>query len=148
MRKKGIDDLNSEISVSIVTPTTKQRKEVLSVLLQCIKRQTFKVDQWVIVSGDKKWNEEDFNVFITTIQKDIPMVKIDSMYVSEKTSTTYGISNNYEAIGYLRNVTNKLANGDIIVCMDDDDYYPPTRVEHAVTELLNSNLEVAGCSLI
>jgi len=146
MRKKGIDDLNSEISVSIVTPTTKQRKEVLSVLLQCIKRQTFKVDQWVIVSGDKKWNEEDFNVFITTIQKDIPMVKIDSMYVSEKTSTTYGISNNYEAIGYLRNVTNKLANGDIIVCMDDDDYYPPTRVEHAVTELLNSNLEVAGCS--
>ena len=28
MRKKGIDDLNSEISVSIVTPTTKQRKDM------------------------------------------------------------------------------------------------------------------------
>ena len=50
------------------------------------------------------------------------------------------------AIGYLRNVTNKLANGDIIVCMDDD--YYPTKREHAVTELLNSNLEVAGYSHI
>ena len=145
MRKKGTD-LNSEISISVVTPTTKQRKNILSVLLQCIKTQTFKVDQWVIVSGDITWSEEDFNIFINSIQKKIPMVKIDTVYVSEKTSNTYGISNNYEAIGYLRNVTNNLANGDIIVCMDDDDYYPPTRVEHAVTKLLNSNLEVAGCS--
>ena len=30
--------------------------------------------------------------------------------------------------------------------MDDDDFYPPSRVEHAVEQLLNSDKEIAGLS--
>ena len=39
-------------------------------------------------------------------------------------------------IGKKRNLLNNLTSGDIIVYMDDDDYYPPTRISHAVDKLL------------
>jgi glycosyltransferase involved in cell wall biosynthesis len=38
-------------------------------------------------------------------------------------------------IGAKRNMLNAMAKGDIMVCMDDDDYYPPTRVADAVAAL-------------
>ena len=46
----------------------------------------------------------------------------------------------------LRNLSNDSCDGDIIVCMDDDDYYPPERVEHAVESLEKSDCLIAGCS--
>jgi glycosyltransferase involved in cell wall biosynthesis len=49
-------------------------------------------------------------------------------------------------LGGLRNIGNNTCKGDITVCMDDDDYYPPNRVEHAVTKLLESPNKIAGCS--
>jgi hypothetical protein len=39
-------------------------------------------------------------------------------------------------------------DNDIIVYIDDDDYYPPTRVSHAVEKLKNSNALCAGSSEI
>ena len=41
-------------------------------------------------------------------------------------------------LGEKRNMLHKHANGSIIVYMDDDDYYPPERVSHAV-ETLQAN---------
>ncbi len=38
-------------------------------------------------------------------------------------------------IGAKRNRLNELAKGEICVCFDDDDYYPPDRVRKAVTKL-------------
>jgi glycosyltransferase involved in cell wall biosynthesis len=38
-------------------------------------------------------------------------------------------------LGSKRNLLNEKASGDIIVYMDDDDYYPPERVRHAVETL-------------
>jgi len=38
--------------------------------------------------------------------------------------------------------------GDILVYMDDDDYYPPERVEHAVTQLTASPCLIAGSSMM
>jgi glycosyltransferase involved in cell wall biosynthesis len=49
-------------------------------------------------------------------------------------------------IGAKRNRLNQEATGDYIVCMDDDDYYPPDRVAHAVQRLQQSKRQVAGCS--
>jgi glycosyltransferase involved in cell wall biosynthesis len=46
----------------------------------------------------------------------------------------------------LRNRGNAACKGNIIVCMDDDDYYPPKRVESAVINLQNSTKQIAGCS--
>jgi glycosyltransferase involved in cell wall biosynthesis len=46
----------------------------------------------------------------------------------------------------LRNLSNDMCKGDIIVCMDDDDYYPKERVRHAVEQLENSDYLIAGCT--
>jgi glycosyltransferase involved in cell wall biosynthesis len=52
-------------------------------------------------------------------------------------------------IGAKRNKLNELAKGEIIVCMDDDDYYPPERVSHAVDRLnTNPSFEICGSSLL
>jgi hypothetical protein len=51
-------------------------------------------------------------------------------------------------LGKKRNVLNSMATGDIIVCFDDDDYYSPERVSHAVTKLNSSNYQIAGSSII
>ena len=40
-----------------------------------------------------------------------------------------------KALSDLRNIGNNKCSGDIIVCMDDDDYYPVERVSHAVDAL-------------
>ena len=41
-------------------------------------------------------------------------------------------------LGEKRNYMHKKAKGSIIVYMDDDDYYPPERIEHAVDRLQNN----------
>jgi len=49
-------------------------------------------------------------------------------------------------LGKKRNISNEKAKGDIIVYMDDDDYYPPERVQHAVERLQESKALCAGSS--
>ena len=50
-----------------------------------------------------------------------------------------------EYIGKKRNICNQLAGGDLLVNFDDDDYYYPNRVSHAVETLTEkSNYEIAG----
>jgi glycosyltransferase involved in cell wall biosynthesis len=50
-------------------------------------------------------------------------------------------------LGKKRNVMHKKARGSIIVYMDDDDYYPPERVSHAVETLIkNPTALCAGSS--
>ena len=52
-------------------------------------------------------------------------------------------------IGEKRNRLNDEAIGSIIVAMDDDDYYPPERVSHAVARFSNSkDIQLAGSSEI
>ena len=53
---------------------------------------------------------------------------------------------NDNKLGALRNLGNNTCKGDITVCMDDDDYYPPSRVKHAVEMLMGSKCLIAGCS--
>jgi glycosyltransferase involved in cell wall biosynthesis len=52
-------------------------------------------------------------------------------------------------IGMKRNKLNAAAKGDIMVCMDDDDYYSPERVEHVVKKLMsNPKYDICGSSQI
>ena len=44
-----------------------------------------------------------------------------------------------------RHDLNKHATGQILICMDDDDYYPPTRIKHAVEVLTSTNHQFACC---
>ena len=150
-KKESLSTNNTDF-VTILTPTVKKREECIKILAEdCINKQTYlsQIKQWVIVSADKNWNEEDFNKFIETVKSLLTKPEIvDSVYITDKVVKERGWPEveNYEAIGYLRNITNLMIKHDYIICMDDDDYYPPKRVEHAVTSLKKSSYEMAGCS--
>jgi hypothetical protein len=51
------------------------------------------------------------------------------------------------SLGKKRNLMHEKAQGEIIVYMDDDDYYPPERVSHAVTTLLDHRKRKTGIKL-
>ena len=52
-------------------------------------------------------------------------------------------------LGKKRNLMHEKAKGEIIVYMDDDDYYPPERVNHAVNKLRSKPKALAaGSSLM
>jgi hypothetical protein len=51
------------------------------------------------------------------------------------------------SLGKKRNMMHEKARGDIIVYMDDDDYYPPERVSHAVDTLLDHRKRKTGIKL-
>tara|TARA_Y100000389_G_scaffold136015_2_gene133539 strand:- start:3821 stop:5761 length:1941 start_codon:yes stop_codon:yes gene_type:complete len=137
-------------SVSILTPTVLKRKDCLPVLAECIAKQTMysNIKEWVLITADKPWDKEDFHAHVESMRSIIPGITIKDFYVNEESAKENGwdLVEDYEAIGYLRNVTNWICTGDYMVCMDDDDYYPPTRVEHAVNLLKNSSKMIAGCS--
>lgn len=51
-------------------------------------------------------------------------------------------------LGEKRNRLNRFADGQIIVAFDDDDYYPATRVSHAVQTLQASECKIAGSTVM
>jgi glycosyltransferase involved in cell wall biosynthesis len=126
-------------TVSIVTVTQYSRRHCLTHLAMLIKQQIYtNITEWVIVEGSKTAVDAEENArHIIEEIKDFIMVPI--VYIS------------FEADQYLsdlRNAGNEACKGEIIVCMDDDDYYPPTRVSHAVHMLTHSTKGalIAGCS--
>lgn len=122
-------------NVSIITINQLKRKECLLNLYELIKLQTYKnIIEWVIVEGSH--NESDANENKNHIMKLKETSQININYI-EYTG---------KKLSDLRNLGNNACQGDIIVCMDDDDYYPPERVESAVTTLDKSSCLIAGCS--
>ena len=101
--------------VSICMPTY-NRRPFIPIIIECFNNQTYPKDrmEWIIV--------DDGTDKIEDLVKDIPQVK----YYKYDEKMTLGVK---------RNLTNSLATGDILIYMDDDDYYPPERVSHAVETL-------------
>ena len=127
-------------SVSIITVTQYKRFGCIKILYDLIKVQSYSnIIEWVIVEGSK--NEKDANENKKNIDEFIEEKKNESTF-----KIIYIERNNDCKLGELRNIGNKTCCGDITVCMDDDDYYPPNRVEHAVLKLSNSSCKIAGCS--
>ena len=128
--------------VSIITVSQLQRFECLLNLYELIKLQKYKnITEWVIVEGSRFKNDGEKNKEnINTLQKihsdNMMSLQMKIVYV-EYTGLT---------LSDLRNLGNNKCSGDIIVCMDDDDYYPPERVSHAVEALTKSSCLIAGCS--
>ena len=115
--------------VSICTPTY-NRRPFIPYLIECVKHQTHPLSQieWVIV--------DDGTDPISDLVQHLPFVKYH--YVAEKMP-----------LGKKRNLMHSYCSpqSTIIVYMDDDDYYPPERVSHAV-EMLDRHPEylIAGSS--
>ena len=125
----------NKTTVSLLTITQRSRNKCLKNLLEFINKQTYQdIIEWVIVEGSKTQKEAEENKeYIIIINKTRFPIKYIGFEEDSKLSD-------------LRNRGNALCKGDIIVCMDDDDYYPPKRVETAVSKLNNSTKQIAGCS--
>lgn len=106
--------------VSVCTPTF-NRRPFIEVMFECFRNQDYPKNriEWIIVDDgtDKIKDLVD--------KSGISQIK----YVEVPTKMTLGAKRNY---------MHTLTSGDIIVYMDDDDYYPPERISHAV-EMLEKN---------
>ena len=115
--------------VSVCTPTF-NRRPFWEMCIQNFKNQDYPMDrmEWIII---------DYGTdLIEDLVKDIPQVK----YFKYDTKMT---------LGKKRNLMHDKSCGDIIVYMDDDDYYPKERVSHAVNMLVtHPNAMCAGASEI
>jgi glycosyltransferase involved in cell wall biosynthesis len=113
--------------VSLCTPTF-NRRPFIPFMIKCFQDQTYPKDkiEWIII--------DDGTDPIEDLVKDIPQVKY--FYYDEKM-----------VLGKKRNLMHAKSTGDIIIYMDDDDYYPPERISHAV-EMLQNNPKclIAGSS--
>jgi glycosyltransferase involved in cell wall biosynthesis len=126
-------------TVSIITVTQLSRSDCVKNLSHLIKLQTYEnIIEWVIVEGSQTENDGIQNSGkIKDISKEFQLhTPINIVYL--------GYTG--EPLSDLRNNGNIICKGDIIVCMDDDDYYPRERVEDAVYKLENSSCLIAGCS--
>ena len=115
--------------VSICTPTFNRRPFVSS-MISCFKHQTYPKDkmEWIIIDDGTD--------------------KIEDL-VSDISNVKYFKYDEKMPLGKKRNIMHEKSCGDIIVYMDDDDYYPPERVMHAVTMLKSHpNALCAGSSEI
>jgi glycosyltransferase involved in cell wall biosynthesis len=102
--------------VSICTPTFNRRPFIPS-MIQCFKHQDYKGPMEWIILDDGTDKIEDL-----IIAANIPEIK-------------YHKIEGRISLGKKRNLMHEFTKGDIIVYMDDDDYYPPERVSHAVEML-------------
>lgn len=124
-------------SVSIVTITQLSRHKCLKNLYNLIQLQDYtNSKEWVIVEGSKTLEDAESNKYYINELKD-SLNSFDIIYI-EYTGPTY--------LSDLRNLGNTSCKGDIIVCMDDDDYYPPTKISSLVKSFSNINYKIAGCS--
>jgi len=112
--------------VSILTPTY-NRGKFLPWLYECIKAQTYPKNQleWVILDDGTEPVEDLVKTF-----KDITI-----QYIRSDTKVN---------IGAKRNKLHKMGRGAIFVNMDDDDYYSPDRVGHAVMTLRSRKANLVG----
>ena len=113
--------------VSVCTPTF-NRRPFIPIIIKCFLHQLYPQNrmEWIIIDDGND--------------------KIEDL-ISSIENVVYIKLNNKITLGKKRNLMHSYAKGDIIVYMDDDDYYPPTRVSHAVEKLLeNPNKMIAGCS--
>lgn len=103
--------------VSVCTPTF-NRRPFIPIMFECFRNQTYPKSriEWIIVDDGTDKIRDLIDA------ANIPQIKYYPL--PEKLS-----------LGEKRNYMHTKATGSIIVYMDDDDYYPPERVEHAVDTL-------------
>lgn len=117
--------------VSVCTPTF-NRRPFIPIMLECFRNQTYPKDrmEWIIVDD----GTDSIKDLIEAAK--IPQIR----YFREERKM---------ALGEKRNYMHSKIKGTMVVYMDDDDYYPPERVSHAVDTLQeNRHAICAGSSEI
>jgi glycosyltransferase involved in cell wall biosynthesis len=126
-KNKNKSKTNQLPFISVCTPTF-NRRPFIPYMIKCFEHQTYPKDriEWIII--------DDGTDPIGDLVTNIPQVKY--FYYEDKM-----------LLGKKRNVMHSKCSGDIIIYMDDDDYYPEERFSHAVDTLLkNPQYLIAGSS--
>jgi hypothetical protein len=101
--------------VSIITPTY-NRSRLFKIALFVWNSLTYKNKEWIIVDdGDEPLKIPQLD--------NIKHIKLEKRL----------------SIGEKRNIAIKNSSGEFIMCMDDDDFYPPNVIEHRLATLFNSH---------
>ena len=118
-------------TVSICT-LTHNRGNHLRLLQRCIESQDYPPEkiEWMILDDS---DDKGISYIPTTLTK----ISIKYQKLSKKL-----------ILGKKRNLSHQLCSGEYIVYMDDDDYYYPSRISHAVSLLQTSGKQIAGSSLL
>jgi len=105
---------NQDLFVSVCTPTF-NRRPFIKTMFKCFLHQDYPMDliEWIIIDDGTDPIEDLIK------EANIPQIK----YFKYDTKMP---------LGKKRNIMHEKSKGDIIVYMDDDDYYPPERISHAV----------------
>lgn len=111
--------------VSVLVPTH-DRRHFIPQLLRAWRLQSYPLDRMELVVVD------DGDDPVGDLLDGLPGVR----YLREERMP----------LGAKRNLLTREARGEVLVHMDDDDYYPRQRVEHAVQRLRDSGLQLAGAS--
>ena len=112
--------------ISIITPTYNRAK-----FIKLMIRNYEKIDypsnkfEWIIVDDSDKDNIEN----LLPKNDNINYIKLDSKIT----------------IGEKRNIAVENSKNDIIICMDDDDYYPPSSIKYRIGCLEYLNKNIVGC---
>lgn len=116
--------------VSIITPTYNRRK-FLPWLIECIKAQDYPKEriEWLVYDD----GSDSVMDLLTPY-----MGPMNIRYFRSDTKLN---------IGAKRNRLHSEARGEILVVMDDDDYYPPNRVSHAVYTIMNRKVDIVGSTM-
>jgi glycosyltransferase involved in cell wall biosynthesis len=113
--------------VSVCTPTF-NRRPFIPYLIKCFENQTYPKNklEWIIIDDGTDKVED---IFISLLEKSRGNASFELKYFKYDNKMT---------LGKKRNLAHKKCSGDIILYMDDDDYYPPERIMHAVETLKNN----------
>lgn len=98
--------------VSVCMPTY-NRRPFIPYIIKCFENQTYPQDKMELIIIDDGTD------------------KIEDL-VSHLSYVKYYKYDEKMTLGKKRNLLHEYAKGDVILYMDDDDYYPPERVSHAI----------------
>lgn len=118
--------------LSVITPTY-NRSKFFAASIDCYLAQTYPLErrEWIILDD----GDEPLDELLTLLPS---AAQIRYIKVPQKMS-----------IGAKRNRLNAEASGHIIVCWDDDDYYPVERLAHIAQKMASQpRISLAGSSLM
>ena len=130
------------MKVSLLTISQWPRREFLACQVDHIKamlppaKKWVKELEWVIVNASKV--EE--SAFTAWCHENLHVDKVEIRIIEPSCEAPD------RTIGRMRQLGNESCRGDLIVCLDDDDYYFPTRLVHAVQSLKGRKEQIAACS--
>ena len=140
-------------SVSILTVTQWSRREFMLLLTHHILSQDYaNIKEWIIVEGtggNPSIPQEQKQEYIQQNKHFICNTIAQKLKDANSNINLNYIHYTGNKFSEMMNIGNAACKGDIIVVMEDDDYYPITRVSHAVQHLeTHPEKSIAGCSNI